>query len=86
MVAAKSKYPPILVRRYARHRLYDGVAGRYVAVDDLRQWLKDGVAFEVRDSETGEHVTRAYCWPEDSECHAPLSIGSSLLTTGKAAA
>lgn len=52
------KYPPILIRRYARSRLYDTVAGRYVTVDDLRQWLEDGVAFEVRDSETGEDITR----------------------------
>jgi polyhydroxyalkanoate synthesis regulator protein len=48
----------IIVRRYARSRLYDTVAGRYLTVDDLRQWLGDGVAFQVRDSETGEDITR----------------------------
>ncbi len=58
MVAATPKYPPIIVRRYARSRLYDTVAGRYLTVDDLRQWLKDGVAFQVRDSETGADITR----------------------------
>jgi polyhydroxyalkanoate synthesis regulator protein len=58
MVAATPLYPPILVRRYARSRLYDTVAGRYLSVDDLRQWLKDGVRFEVRDSETGHDITR----------------------------
>jgi polyhydroxyalkanoate synthesis regulator protein len=46
------------VRRYSRSRLYDTIAGRYLSVDDLRQWLKDGVRFEVRDSETGEDITR----------------------------
>jgi polyhydroxyalkanoate synthesis regulator protein len=58
MVAVTPRYPPILVRRYARSRLYDTIAGRYLSVDDLRQWLKDGVRFEVRDSETGEDITR----------------------------
>ena len=58
MIAATPKYPPIIVRRYVRSRLYDTVAGRYLTVGDLRQWLKDGVAFQVRDSETGEDITR----------------------------
>jgi polyhydroxyalkanoate synthesis regulator protein len=57
MVAAKPS-PPILVRRYARSRLYDTVRGRYLTVEDLRRWLRDGIAFQVRDSETGEDITR----------------------------
>jgi hypothetical protein len=28
------------------------------AGEQLRQWRKDGVAFQVRDSETGEDITR----------------------------
>jgi polyhydroxyalkanoate synthesis repressor PhaR len=58
MAIASPKYPPILVRRYARNRLYDTVARRYLTVDDLRQWIKDGVSFQVQDSETGEDITR----------------------------
>jgi polyhydroxyalkanoate synthesis regulator protein len=57
-MTAIPKYPPILIRRYARSRLYDTVAGRYVTVEDLRQWQKDNVAFEVRDGETGDDITR----------------------------
>jgi polyhydroxyalkanoate synthesis regulator protein len=49
---------PILIKRYARSRLYDTVKGRYVTVDELRQWQRDGVAFIVRDVETGADVTR----------------------------
>ena len=52
------QYPPILVRRYARSRLYDTVAKRYLSVEDLRQWRKDGVSFQVQDNETGEDITR----------------------------
>jgi polyhydroxyalkanoate synthesis regulator protein len=58
MPIATPKYPPILVRRYARSRLYDTVAGRYLTVDDLRQWLKEGVSFRMQDSESGADVTR----------------------------
>ena len=57
MVAAKPN-PSILARRYARSRLYDTVRGRYLTMEDLRQWLRDGIAFQVRDSESGENITR----------------------------
>ena len=49
----------ILVRRYAGSRLYDTAAGRYRTVEELREWLKDGVAFEARDAKSGEDITRA---------------------------
>jgi polyhydroxyalkanoate synthesis regulator protein len=48
---------PILVKRYARSRLYDFAEGRYVSVDELREWRRDGIAFCVRDAETGEDIT-----------------------------
>jgi polyhydroxyalkanoate synthesis regulator protein len=49
---------PILIKRYARSRLYDATRGRYVSVEELRQWRKEGVRFIVRDAETGTDVTR----------------------------
>ena len=49
---------PILVKRYARSRLYDTMNARYVTVEELRQWLGRGIAFEVRDVETGLDVSR----------------------------
>jgi polyhydroxyalkanoate synthesis regulator protein len=49
---------PILVKRYRGFRLYDTAEGRYVTVDDLRQWQRDDIAFWVQDVETGEDVTR----------------------------
>lgn len=52
------QYPPILVKRYARCRLYDTIATRYVTVDDLPHWAATGVRFVVVDTETGEDVTR----------------------------
>ena len=49
---------PILVRRYAGSRLYDTAARRYLTIEDLREWLRDGVVFEVRDSTSGADIAR----------------------------
>jgi polyhydroxyalkanoate synthesis regulator protein len=49
----------ILIKRYARSRLYDVVEGRYVSVDELRQRQRDGLTFIVRDAETGADITHA---------------------------
>ena len=50
--------PPILVKRYARSKLYNTASGRYVTIDDLRQWRRKRVAFIVQDAETGQDVMR----------------------------
>jgi polyhydroxyalkanoate synthesis regulator protein len=49
---------PILVTRYGGTRLYDPARARYVTVDELREWRARGIAFEVRDAESGEDVSR----------------------------
>ena len=49
---------PILVKRYARSRLYDTANGRYMSLEQLRRWAAEGVAFAVIDAETGADVTR----------------------------
>jgi polyhydroxyalkanoate synthesis regulator protein len=50
--------PPVLIKRYARSRLYDTVNARYVTIDELRRWRRKRVAFAVQDAETGQDVTR----------------------------
>ena len=57
-MTATPRYAPILVRRYARSRLCDTIAKRYLTIEDLRQWFKDGVPFQVQDGETAEDITR----------------------------
>ena len=57
MPAARN-VPPILVKQYARSRLYDTARRCYVSVEQLRQWAADDVAFAVVDAETGSAVTR----------------------------
>jgi polyhydroxyalkanoate synthesis regulator protein len=49
---------PILIKRYARSRLYDPARLRYVTVEELRQWRRKDVAVVVIDVETGADVTR----------------------------
>ena len=55
---------PVLIKRYARSRLYDTASGRYVTIDDLRQWRRKRVAFIVQDAETGQDVTCACSSPK----------------------
>lgn len=47
----------ILVKRYARSRLYDTHNQSYVSVEQLRRWADDGVAFSVIDTESNTDVT-----------------------------
>ena len=62
MVGAKWGGPmqtgQILIKRFARSRFYDAANRRYVSIEELRQWRREGVSFVVRDAETGADVTR----------------------------
>ena len=57
------KAQPVLVKRYARSRLYDTTNQCYVSVEQLRGWAAGGVAFSVIDTETGADVTRVLLAP-----------------------
>jgi polyhydroxyalkanoate synthesis regulator protein len=48
---------PILIKRYARSRLYDTARQRYVSIEQLRGWAESGTAFVVIDTETQADVT-----------------------------
>jgi hypothetical protein len=49
---------PVIIKLYARKRLYDTADGNYVSLDILRDWAVEGVLFKVVDAETGADVTR----------------------------
>jgi polyhydroxyalkanoate synthesis regulator protein len=49
---------PIVVKRYARSRLYDTANCCYLSMEQLRGWAAKGVAFAVIDTETGADITR----------------------------
>lgn len=56
---SKRMREPILVKRYAGSRFYCPGIGRYVTIEELREWHRRGIAVEVRDDDSGEDVTRA---------------------------
>jgi polyhydroxyalkanoate synthesis repressor PhaR len=48
---------PVLIRRYAESRLYDGRTARYLTLADLADTAEDGDGFVVLDAKTGGDVT-----------------------------
>ena len=55
-MSAEPGTEPVVVKRYARSRLYDVTHESYVAVEQLREWAASRVAFTVVDAETDEDI------------------------------
>jgi polyhydroxyalkanoate synthesis repressor PhaR len=49
----------VSIKRYPNRRLYDRQARRYITLQDLEDLVLGGKKIEVRDSRTGEDLTRA---------------------------
>lgn len=49
----------VSIKRYPNRRLYDRQARRYITLQDLEDLVLQGNKIEVRDSRTGEDLTRA---------------------------
>jgi len=49
---------PIIIKKYANRRLYNTETSCYITLDDVRQMVKDGSLFVVRDAKTNEDLTR----------------------------
>lgn len=49
----------VSIKRYPNRRLYDRQARRYITLQDLEALVLAGKKIEVRDSKTGEDLTRA---------------------------
>jgi hypothetical protein len=67
---------PILIKRYARSRFYCAAKGRYVSVQELRQWQLEGIWFVVEDAETGADITRVLLAQEQNPPREPKAKGS----------
>jgi polyhydroxyalkanoate synthesis repressor PhaR len=50
---------PVLITRYPNRRLYDREQSRYVTLEDIAELVRQGKTVSVRDSKTGEDLTRA---------------------------
>jgi polyhydroxyalkanoate synthesis repressor PhaR len=56
---ATSSTEVISIKRYPNRRLYDRQARRYITLQDLEDLVLQGKKIEVRDSRTGEELTRS---------------------------
>ena len=50
---------PRLIKKYPNRRLYDTGQSKYIALDDIRLLLIDGVNVRVVDAKSGDDITRS---------------------------
>ena len=48
-----------IIKKYPNRRLYDTEISSYITIEDVRQLILDGESFEVRDTKSGEDLTRS---------------------------
>ena len=73
-----------IIKKYPNRRLYDTEISSYVTLEDIRQLIVDGEAFEVRDARSGKDLTRAVLLQilaEHEDIGQPI-FSTQLLTTG----
>lgn len=49
---------PVQISRYPNRRFYDRQSSKYVSLADIEQLVQQGSTVEIRDSQTGEDLTR----------------------------
>jgi polyhydroxyalkanoate synthesis repressor PhaR len=72
-----------IIKKYPNRRLYDTEISSYVTLEDVRQLIIEGEAFEVRDAKTGKDLTRAVLLQilaEHDDIGQPI-FSTQLLTT-----
>ena len=47
-----------VIKKYPNRRLYDTEISSYITIEEVRQLIVDGEAFEVLDAKTGDNLTR----------------------------
>jgi len=52
------KAAPLVVKKYGNRRLYDTSGSRYVNLDDIAAFIREGKDVKVVDAKTGEDLTR----------------------------
>lgn len=66
------------IKKYKNRRLYDMDKSQYITMDELKQDVLNGMAFQVEDSTTGEDLTNATLL----QIFVELELGSNpLLST-----
>ena len=72
-----------IIKKYPNRRLYDTEISSYVTLEDIRQLIVDGEAFEVRDARSGKDLTSAVLLQilaEHEDIGQPI-FSTQLLTT-----
>ena len=84
-----------LVKRYGSRKLYDTEESRYVSLEELGAWIRDGQEIRVVDNDTDDDVTaqtltqvileegrRGTALPPTEILHALIRQGGELVTSG----
>lgn len=76
----------ILIKKYPNRRLYNTSTSAYIVIDDLVKLVKSGAPFEIRDTKTGEDITREILnqiiferETGKSNFHFPLEVQKQLI-------
>jgi len=77
---------PILIKKYPNRRLYNTATSGYIVLDDIVKLVKDGTAFVIHDTKTGEDITRSILnqiiferETKPSNYHFPLDVQKQLI-------
>ena len=49
---------PVIIKKYPNRRLYDTSASRYINLEDIATFVRQGRDLQVLDAQTGEDLTR----------------------------
>jgi polyhydroxyalkanoate synthesis repressor PhaR len=84
-VESSPEIEPVLITRYPNRRLYDRSQARYVTLPELAELVRNGRTVTVRDSKTGEDLTRSILtqiilehYPERMELF-PVNVLNSII-------
>ncbi len=50
--------PPVVIKKYGNRRLYDSSNSKYVNLDDIAGFIREGKEVQVVDAKTGRDLTR----------------------------
>ncbi len=50
--------PPVVIKKYGNRRLYDSFNSKYVNLDDIAGFIRNGREVQVIDAKTGQDLTR----------------------------
>lgn len=86
---APGESDPVLITRYPNRRLYDRSQARYVTLQEIAEMVRRGRSVSVRDSKSGEDLTRTILTQIILEYHPermeliPIHVLNALIRTNE---